>query len=182
MLVHLNKIDYDEFSRLVLTTHFENVAYGLVHEFASHAIEQMIENSPAIRHFHWENDAYIFNGSTTDKPDVIIDAIDTALGNHDINDLVLGDTMDCVTKAIDSYRNESKPRNKKLKFQMAVGTFVCVVNLALDEHKIDSVGQLNMESLYHEFHALINWIYEYQNDDYVVDTESGIVYKSLDEY
>ena len=90
--------------------------------------------------------------------------------------------MDYVSEAIVRYQEEKSPKIKKLKFQIAVSTFASAINIALDNYKTNNVAQLNMETLYHEFEELINWIYEYQNDDYVVDTESGVVYKSLDEY
>lgn len=185
MLINLKNISYDEFSKLVVTTHFESTAYGLVHEFAFHAIEEMLVESPVLKYFNWDGNEYVLNKNTIDNPkdhEAIIEAIDTALGNHDINDLILGDLMDHVSKAIDSYRKENSPKIKKLKFDVAISSFVSAINIIRYEYEIDNVAKLNMETLYHEFTELINWIYEYQNDSYIVDTESGVVYKSLDEY
>lgn len=182
MLVHLKDISYDDFHKLVTTTtHFNEKSYELIHDTAYYVISEMIEDSPAIKHFSFEINECKFNKKTTivDKPEDIIDTIDIAIGNHDINDFVLGELKDYVYKAIDSYREEKNPNIKRLKFETTVGTFIGAINIALGKYTIDSVAQLNMESLYHEFNELINWVYEYQDDDYVADTESGVVYKSL---
>lgn len=181
MLVHLKGISYDEFHKLVTTTNFKEKAYELVHDTAYYAISEMIEDSPAVRHFSFEINECKFNKKTTivDKPDDIIDAIDIAIGNHEINDFVLGDLKDYVYKAIDSYREENSPNIKRLKFETTVGTFIGAVNITLGKYMIYSVALLDMESLYHKLNELINWVYDYQDDDYVVDTESGVVYKSL---